>query len=215
MIKGVIFDMDGVLIDSEKLYNRFWREASKEFGFDMTREIALGIRSLPAEFAIPKLERIFGKGYPYYEIKKRRIELMNKFVDENGIEAKAGVNELLDYMKANGIKAAVATASDMDRTYKYLNMINIYHKFDEFVCGPDVKRGKPQPDIYLAAAKKLELMPEECIAVEDSPNGALAGIAAGCMTIVVPDLDEPENDLKDKLFSVVQSLDKIIDFLNL
>lgn len=213
MIKGVIFDMDGVIIDSEKLYNRFWRQASKDFGYNMTFEHALSIRSLAPEFAIPKLNKVFGEEFPYYEIKKHRIDIMNKYVLEHGIDKKEGVDELLDYLKENNIKTAVATASDMDRTSRYLNMAGVYEKFDEFVCGQDVLHGKPEPDIYLEAVKKLGLEANQCMALEDSKNGIEAAYRAGLKAVMVPDLDEPDEETINKLYAKVKTLKDVISLL--
>lgn len=213
MIKGVIFDMDGLLIDTEKLYNKFWRQASKDFGYDMTFENALSIRSLAAEYAIPKLERVFGSGFPYYEIKKHRIELMEEYVSKNGVEKKEGVDELLAYLKENNYKTAVATASDIGRTQRFLGMTEIFEMFDEIVCGPEIAHGKPQPDIYIAAAKKLGLKPEECIGLEDSSNGILAAYRAGVAPVMVPDLDEPDDETKKLLYAKAKSLKDVIPLL--
>lgn len=210
MIKGFIFDMDGVLIDTEKLYNRFWCQAANEFGYPMKFEHALTIRSLSAQFAIPKLNSIFGEEFRYYDVKKRRIELMNDYIDNNGVEIKKGADVLIDYLKGNDIKIAVATSSDFERTKRYLSMVGLYNKIDEFVYGNQVQRSKPMPDIYLEAAKKLNLNPSDCIAVEDSQNGALSAISAGCKTIIVPDLDYPDEQMESKLYMVVDSLDGII-----
>ncbi len=213
MIKGIIFDMDGVLIDTEKLYNRFWCEAAAIFGYDMKREHALMIRSTSAPVAIPMLEEKLGRGFPYYEVKKKRIEIMNEYIDKNGVEVKKGAHELLDYLKENGIKAAVATSSDMERTNKYLTMAGLYGKFDCYVSGVNVARSKPFPDIYIEAAKQLGLDTKDCFAVEDSPSGVKSAYAAGCKTIIVPDLDEPDEDMRSKAYAICESLDKILDLI--
>ena len=133
MLKGVIFDMDGLMIDTEKLLTRFWCEAAK--------------------YAIPHLKGIFGEDFDYYKVRGKRIELMNEFIRQNGIEKKKGLDELLDYLDSTGLKKAVATATDLQRTMLYLSSINIIDRFDKLVCGNMIENGKPAPDIYLAAAK--------------------------------------------------------------
>lgn len=213
MIQAVIFDMDGVLIDTEKLYNRFWCQAAAELGYDMKREHALMIRSLSPEFAIPLLEGVFGDGFPYHDIKNRRIQIMNKYVSENGVEMKKGADKLVQFLKDRKIKTAVATSSDMDRVRRYLGFVGLFDKFDKIICGPDVQHGKPMPDIYLAAAKALGVDTDKCIAVEDSKNGILSAYRAGCHTIMVPDLDEPDEETKRMLYARVSSLEKIIDII--
>ena len=214
MIKAVIFDMDGVLIDTEKLYNRFWCQAAKEYGFDMTFEHALSIRSMSAEYAIPMLTKIFGEEFPYHDVKKRRIEIMEDYVNSFGVEAKAGVKEIISYLKSNGYKCAIATSSDMYRTQKYLAMAGIKMDFDAIICGPEVEHSKPAPDIYITAANKLSLHTQECVAVEDSNNGILSAYNAGCRVVMVPDLSQPDEEMKKYLFGIAKKVNEISSFLN-
>lgn len=213
MIKGVIFDMDGLMLDTEKLLMRFWIESAKEHGFDMKPEHVLSIRSLAGKYAAPKLQGIFGKDFDYNIIRNRRIELMNKYIEENGVEKKAGLDELLKYLKTNGYKIAVATATDKERAYKYLMGVNIWHYFDKFVCNAMVENGKPEPDIYIKACQELNLKPCECIALEDSPNGITSAYRAGCLPIMVPDLSQPDPDTEKLLYKKIDRLDLLINIL--
>ena len=161
MVKAVIFDMDGVLIDTEKWLNKYWRQAAAEAGYDMTVEDGLAIRSLAAKYAAPFLQKRFGADFPYWTIRERRKELMKAHIAANGIDKKPGVDELLDYLRAHRIKTAVATATDPARTKDYLTRIGIYDKFDRIVCATMVENGKPKPDIYLYACEQIgEALPE-------------------------------------------------------
>ena len=213
MVKGVIFDMDGLMLDTEKLLMRFWIESAKYFGFDMKPEHVLSIRSLAGKYAAPKLQKIFGNEFDYTAVRQRRIKLMNSFIEQNGIEKKAGLDKLLEYLKNNGYKIAVATATDKERAYKYLTDVNVWHYFDKFVCNAMVENGKPEPDIYIKACQELSLNPEECIALEDSPNGILSAYRAGCKPVMVPDLSQPDLDTKKLLYKKIDTLDKLIDLL--
>ena len=206
MIKGVISDMDGVMLDSEKLYVRFWCEAARSFGYPMEKKHALGIRSLARVFAVKKLQGWFGTEFDYDSVRNKRIELMDKYVAENGIEAKSGAKELLIWLKQNGYKTALATATPVDRASLYLKQVGLLEFFDVICSAREVKRGKPEPDIYLLAAKRLGLAPGECMALEDSQNGVRSAFAAGCKTVLVPDLDNPENELKGCLYAVSDNL---------
>ncbi len=209
MIKGVISDMDGVMLDSEKLYVRFWCEAAQSLGFPMKKEHALGIRSLARVFAVKKLQGWFGTEFDYDSVRNKRIELMDKYVAENGIEAKSGAKELLIWLKQNGYKTALATATPVDRASLYLKQVGLLEFFDVICSAREVKRGKPEPDIYLLAAKRLGLAPGECMALEDSQNGVRSAFAAGCKTVLVPDLDNPENELKGCLYAVADNLSAV------
>lgn len=210
MIKAVIFDMDGVLIDTEKHLVRCWCEAAQEFGFPMTREDGLRLRSLAAKYAGPLLQERFGVDFDYEKVRSRRKQLMNETLAAQGIEKKPGAEELLSFLREHGIKTAVATATDEERAGRYLKEIGIFYQFDEIVCATMVENGKPKPDIYLYACEKIGEKPEDCIAVEDSPNGLRAALDAGLKAVMVPDLTQPEEDIKKELFAVADSLQDII-----
>ena len=210
-IKGIISDMDGVILDTEKLYVRFWREAASFYGFPMTLEHALGIRSLSGKLAEEKLQGWFGKEFDYNAVRQKRIELMDEFVNQNGVEPKPGAKALLSYIKDNGYALALATATPVDRAGRYLKSVELYSFFDQIVSAREVKRGKPAPDIYLCAATRLGLDPKECIALEDSQNGIRSAFAAGCKTIMVPDLDQPTEEIMPLLFGVANGLEDVIN----
>lgn len=213
MIKGIVFDMDGLMIDTEKLLVRFWRQSAKEHGFDMTEQDVYGIRSMSHKLAIPHLKNIFGESFDYYSIRSRRIELMNEYIEKNGIEIKAGLFQLLDYLKINGYKIAVATATPYERAENYLYKINAFDYFDKIIGGNMIENGKPAPDIYITACRELNLKPCECIALEDSPNGIKSAYSAGCNPIMIPDLTQPEDDIKPMLYGLCENLEKVIEIL--
>ena len=213
MIKGVISDMDGVMLDSEKLYVRFWCEAAQSHGYPMKKEHALGIRSMARPFAIQKLQGWFGEDFDYDKVRDTRVKIMDEYISAHGIEAKRGAKALLQWLKANNIKTALATATAVDRATLYLDKVDLLEYFDVIASARMVKRGKPEPDIYLYAAGQLGLDPKNCLALEDSQNGVRSAAAAGCKTVLVPDLDNPENELKDLLFATAKNLENVIDII--
>jgi DNA helicase-2/ATP-dependent DNA helicase PcrA len=213
MINAVIFDMDGLLINTEKYLFQFWKQAAAEHEFDLTTEQLLGMRSLASEYAIPKFRALFGEGFDYIAIRDRRKELMNAHLAQNGIEKKPGAERLLDYLTDHGYKKAVATATDMERTKKYLSEIGLYDRFDQIVCAPSVPHGKPEPDVYLHACASIKEAPENCIALEDSDNGALSAHRAGCKVIMVPDMAQPLPETKAFLYGVAENLEVVIPLL--
>lgn len=212
-IKGILFDMDGVVLDTEKLYTRFWQEAAQSLGYPMTKEQALGMRSLNRGAGIAKMQSYFGENVDYTEIRNKRMELMDAFVEKEGVTIKPGIHELLAYLDEKGIKRAIATSSPLERTKLYLSSVGLVDRFDELVSGYMVEKGKPEPDIYLYAAAKLGLKPQECMVLEDSPTGIIAAHRAGCIPVMVPDQDEPDEETKKLLYAVADSLQEVIKLL--
>lgn len=205
-VKGVLFDMDGVILDTEKLYTRFWCEAAQSLGYPMTHEMALGMRSLSREVGERQLKAYLGEEVDYQQVRNKRIEMMTEFINANGVELKSGIHELLAFLKEKGIKTSIATSSPLDRTKEYLSMVGLADAFDELVSGHMVEHGKPAPDIYMYAASQLGLNPEECLVLEDSPTGLLAAFRAGCIPVMVPDQDMPDEEVKGRVYAVVENL---------
>lgn len=213
MTKAVIFDMDGTLIDTEKYYREFWPKALADFGYHMTDEQVLSIRSLGRPFAPQRFKEWYGQDFDYYRVRDRRQEMMNEFFAKNGIHLKPGAVEILEILKERGIMSAVATASDMTRTEKYLDETGIKKYFTKLISATMVKEGKPSPYIYQYACEQLGLDPSECIAVEDAPNGIISAYKAGCRVIMVPDQTGPDDEVSPYLWACADTLDKIADYL--
>lgn len=215
MIKAVIFDMDGTLIDTERYYRIFWPKALAEFGYQMTDEQALTMRSLGRPFAPKQLKQWFGEELDYYAVRQKRKDMMEECLDREGIRCKPGALELVRRLREEGITAAIATATDLERTAKYLRLTGLEGYFDRIISATQVAEGKPSPDIYLYACEQLGLKSEECVAVEDSPNGVLSAYRAGCKVVMVPDQTPPDEELKKCLYAVADSLDEIWKILRL
>lgn len=212
-IQGVIFDMDGLIIDTEKWLQKYYLKSARQLGYDMKPEDVLAIRSLAREYAEPFLKERVCKDFDIDKIKELRKGYMDEHIKRYGIEKKKGIDELLAYIKANNIKCAVATATAPDRTEQYLNMIGLYDKFDKIVCATTVKHGKPQPDVYLEACACVGLPPQNCIALEDSPNGILSAYRAGCVPVMVPDLTQPDEETAKIIYAKADDLSKVIDII--
>ena len=212
-VEAILFDMDGLVLDTEKLYTRFWQEAARAFDYPMTKEQALGMRSLNRGAGLQKLHSYFGSEIDYDAVRKKRIELMDAFVEKEGVTLKPGIHELLAYLKEREIKTAIATSSPMERTILYLTSVGLQNSFDELISGYMVEKGKPEPDIYLYAAKKLDVKPENCMVLEDSPAGILAAYRAGCIPVMIPDQDEPDKATEELLYARAGSLTEVISLL--
>ena len=120
---------------------------------------------------------------------------------------------MLDFLEKQKVPCAIATSSPLERTKKYLHAVGLEERFDALVSGYMVEKGKPEPDIYLYAAKQLGLLPEECLVLEDSPTGILAAYRAGCMPVMIPDQDEPDEETKSMLYAVCADLETVITLL--
>lgn len=213
MIKGVIFDMDGLMLDTETLYQRFWCEAAQFYGYPMKPEHSVMIRSLAGPLAAVKLKEIVCEDFDYTKVRTKRIELMNDYIKKHGLEKKKGLDELLTYLQEHHYKCAVATATSYDRTEPYLTQLHLIQYFDAIVCPPMIQKGKPDPEIYLTAAQKLQLPPSDCMALEDSPNGITSAFHAGCKPVMVPDLAPPDEATKAMLYACVDNLAEVIPLL--
>lgn len=212
-IRGVLFDMDGLVLDTEKLYTRFWMESANDLGYPMTLQQALGMRSLNRDAGQRKLQEYFGPHISYSQIRTHRIELMDAHIARYGIDVKPGIFELLAYLKDKGIASAITSSSPMENIRRHLSAHDLLHRFDRLCSGYEVPNGKPAPDIYLHGAAALGLKPEECLALEDSPTGILSAYRAGCLSVMIPDQDQPDAQTTQLLYAKADSLADIISLL--
>lgn len=205
-VSAVIFDLDGTLTDTEKYYQVAWPKALNEFGYEVKPGMTLELRSLGRPFAITWFKSIYGEDFDYNAVREYRKKLIEEMISENGIPLKPGAVEILTWLREQGILTAIATANDYERTEKYLKSIGLFDYFDKIICANMVKQGKPAPDIYKYACDELGLNPANTYAVEDSPNGIKSAYSAGCKTIMVPDLSEPDEELSRMLYARLDSL---------
>ena len=213
-VAGVLFDMDGVVIDTEKLYTRFWREAAEELGHPMTLEQALQMRSLGRGPSQEKLDSFFGPGVLDYDtLRALRIERMDAFIAVHGIEEKPGIRALLADLQEKGIPCAITSSSSVPVIREHLGNLGLLGYFTSLCSGKDVPKGKPAPDIYLHGAATIGVAPENCLAIEDSPAGIEAAWSAGCMAVIVPDQDQPDALTLSRSFARADSLFDVMELL--
>lgn len=213
-IKAVIFDMDGVLFDTESLYLKSWTKVFKKYGYTMEKEIYLNVMGTGRENVKKVFKEIFGENLPIEEMyKEKDIELF-KEIDEN-LEIKEGALELLIWLKENNYKIALATSGERKRMEKQMKKADFIRFFDALVTKEDVTKNKPNPDIFLKAAEKISVKPEECMVIEDSFAG-IKGAYLGNMTPVhvvdLKELDEEGKKLCYKSFKNLRELKEEIFF---
>ena len=213
VIKAVLFDLDGTIIDTEKYYRLYWPKAFAKFGYTISDEQGLGMRSLGSPYVEEYAEKLFGKKIDLTEIKKYARSCVDESVAKNGLELKDGAIECLNFLKNKNVKIAIVTATAIERTEKYIKDANIEMYFNDIISAKNVPHGKPAPDVYITACEKLKIEPKETIAVEDSPNGVKSASAAGCNVVMVPDQTEAEEEIMKYLFGNIKSLRDFEDFV--
>ncbi len=213
MIKGVIFDMDGLVLDSESIAEICWKRAMQERGFVISQEDfnkMIGITSVDVE---KLLAGVFGPTFDYMQVRNQAVEYTYQYIDEKGVSLKPGLLELLGYLEEKNIPKSIASSTYREFASRKLNAAGIFDRFEHKVFGDEVSSGKPAPDIFLKAAELIQIDPEYCLVLEDSTNGIRGGKAAGMMAIMIPDMLEPCEEMRTLADKIYPSLHEVIEFL--
>lgn len=211
MVSGIIFDMDGVLIDSEKQSNEGWLWAAGQLGVDMPIWLIDSFKGAPAELCCKFFDDYYKGVIDYWEAKELRTQHVYKIRETEGIPVKKGVKDIFEYIRNNGLKCAVATSTRRESAEKTLHEIGVWDYLDAVVYGDEVERGKPEPDIFLRAAKAIGVNLSEAVVVEDSINGIKAGYAAGMRVVHIPDTIAIDDDIRKLTYMVCDDLNGLID----
>ena len=213
MIKAVIFDMDGLMIDSERVTFDGYKKIMGEMGLEVTKEFYVSLLGKPIKGIYQRFYDVYGNDFPIETVIKQVHEYMADLFETEGVPLKEGLKELLQYLKDNHYKTIVATSSNRNRVDTILNQANITQYFDDSICGDEVTNGKPNPEVFLKSCEKLGVAVNEAIVLEDSESGIQAGYSAEIPVICVPDMKYPEPEFANKTTKIVNTLHDVIDYL--
>lgn len=208
---GVIFDKDGTLFDTEWMYEKAWIEVGKNAGVPLDEAFAKKARGLSDPLVYELIESMY-PGADAIRLRQESLELADRYMEEE-LTLKPGAKELLAYLKEQGYRMAIASAAPLFRIQNHIQRTGIQDYFDALVAGNQVAKGKPYPDIFEEAAKRLGLSCRQCYVVEDAANGIIAGHKAGCFTVMIPDLEQPTSDLDGMLDRCCDSLYEMMECL--
>lgn len=212
-IELIIFDMDGLMFDTERIGFADWKDAAARYGYELDEELYKCTVGSNAERTKEIYLRHFGEAFPFEAIRADKRKLGLTRLEKDGVPIKAGLYELLEYLRLVPVKKAVATSSQREGALALLSIAGVDAAFDCILCGNEVEKSKPDPDIFLKVAEKLGCLPEKCLVLEDSEAGVLAAYRAGMHPIMVPDMIEPREEVKALLVRQMATLHEVRSFL--
>lgn len=206
-VTALLFDVDGLLFDSEKIYFRFWKKAGMDLGYSLSDETVLSLRSCDYSIARRIVNESAGDDTAYDKVRARRKELMKSYSKNVIPDIKPGIVEFLQMINNdNQLKKVIVTQSSREEKVDLLKRSGLLDYFDDIVSAENVKKGKPFPDVYIFACKLLSVDPCSCIAFEDSPNGVISASDAGVNVVMIPDLTYPDKALSDRCVAVFNNI---------
>ena len=211
-MRTVIFDMDGLMFDTERVFVEAWDYAGEKIGIGKAGYMTLKTLGLNNKKSQEVWRQEFGGGYDLEALRAYTKEYLTNYYESNKVPVKKGLYILLDYLKENAYRLAVASSSPRWEVERHLKDAGVFECFEAVVCGDMIERSKPEPDIYIAACAQLGVEPEECWALEDSKSGLLSAARAGCMPIMVPDLWQPDEEARRTAAGVFEDLEKVKEY---
>ena len=213
MIKAIIFDMDGLMIDSERVTFECYQERLKDMNLSMDEEFYKTLLGKPIKGIYQRFYDVYGNDFPIQNVIQDVHQLMAERFETEGVPVKKGLVELLHYLKDNNYKTIVATSSNRDRVDKILAQAKITEFFDDSICGDEVTKGKPNPEVFLKSCQKLGVNVDEAIVLEDSEAGIQASYDANIKVICIPDMKYPEKQYEEKTFKILKDLTEVTVYL--
>ena len=213
--KAVIFDMDGVIFDTERVYLEIWQSVFEKYGYKMTKELYITVMGTGRKNVIKTFLENFGDDLPIEKMYEEKDNQLFYIIENQGIPLKEGVKELFSMLKEKNYKIALATSAKRERVEKQIKDKWLKESFDAIVCGDDVEKGKPSPDIFLKAAKEIDVEAKDCFVGENSPAGKKAVFSGGMKGIHVEDLKVADEDILkfcQKSFKDLQEVKKYLSY---
>ncbi len=215
-IKTIIFDMDGLMFDTETLWQRVCKQTLHEFGYKIDSDFTLSTIGLNQEDMKKHFVQQYGPKFPIEKFKNAYFKNMDDVIIKEGLTLKPGLMELLEYLVANNYTLAIASSTDLNRIKWYLKCADIKESiFNIIVSGENFDKGKPNPDIFLKTCELLKVKPNNTYVLEDSKKGIEAAYRAGCIPILIPDIDIIDKHTREIASYEFASLIEIIDFLKI
>lgn len=212
-MRAVVFDMDGVLFDTEVVCMKSWTAIAARWGLPGMEEVFPKCIGLNANDSRQVVLEAYGEDFDYPVFRQETAEWFRNYIEENGLPIKPGVHRLLDWLKENGYQIGLASSTRGESVFSHLKQAGIGGFFETVVTGDMVEHSKPRPDIYLLACERLGVEPGQAYAIEDSPNGIRAAHAAGLCPVMVPDMVEPDGEILRLCRIVLRDLVQVLDFL--
>lgn len=213
MTNAIIFDMDGVLFDTERVSCECWEEVGAAMRLGDLSEGIRGCVGLNRNDAEILMHRLYGEDFPFDEFRETVHALMRQRFLEEGIPLKEGVREILEYLTQNGYIIGIASSTSKKAVMDHLDKTGLSGYFRAVITGDMVEHSKPNPDIYLKACEELGVTPANAVAIEDSPNGIRSAYRAGMKPVMVPDLIEPTPEIEAMLYGKFYSLLDVLDYI--
>ena len=204
--KACIFDMDGLLIDNEPLNKRSWQASVRGLGYELDDEKYIQLLGMRMHECEQLLLHWFGSGFPLDKFRRYMFERRETILKEEGVRLKTGAVEFIEYLVANNIACALATSSTIPEVKKYLQNTDLLSRFEVIVTAEDIRKSKPNPEIYLLTCKRLAISPVDAYVFEDSIKGMQAAFASGCKAVMIPDLIPPTPEIKRKAYKIYPTL---------
>lgn len=212
--KAVIFDMDGVIFDSERLVLEEWQEIAAKYGIKGIEEVLPRCLGVNAQATREIFREYYGQDFPYDEYKKEASALFHSRYGNGKLPLKPGVKELLSYLKENGYLVGLASSTRQAIVEQEIRDAGLMPYFDNLVCGDMLKRSKPEPDIYLKACENLDVEPRMAVAVEDSYNGIRSAKRAGMVPVMVPDMVQPDEEMRSLAHKICKDLFEVKNWIS-